>query len=130
MQHMIKCRDNDMFLPYSCLITHLMLLYDINLMGESSITLGWNNFFGEKTMKKMNIFEVNGVWQLGRPNDEHEQEHEDIPLPKEHVAVGHPQPEIPHDSTMLTQIWRGIQNIQENINTIHTRLDQIEDTLH
>jgi len=76
-------------------------------MGESSITLGWNNFFGEKTMKKMNIFEVNGVWQLGRPNDEHEQEHEDIPLPKEHVAVGHPQPEIPHDSTMLTQIWGG-----------------------
>jgi len=81
-------------------------------------------------MKKMNIFEVNGVWQLGRPDDEHEQEHEDVPLPQEHVAGGHPQPEIPYDSTMLTQIWRGIQNIQENINTIHTRLDQIEDTLH
>ena len=79
-------------------------------------------------MKKMNIFEVNGVWQLGRPNDEHEQEHEDIPLP--HVAGGPPQPQIPHDSAMLTQIWEGIQNMQENINTIHTRLDRIEDTLH
>jgi len=50
----------------------------------------------------------------GRPNDEHEQEYEDIPLsqehvasgqPQEHVAWGHPQLEIPHDSTMLTQIW-------------------------
>jgi len=56
-------------------------------------------------MKKMNIFEVNSVWQLGRSDDEHEQEHEDIPLPQEHVAGGHPQPEIPHDSMMLTQIW-------------------------
>jgi len=79
MQHMIKCRDNDMPLPYGCLITRLMLLYGMKLMGKSSITLGWNNFFGKKTMKKMNIFEINGVWQLGRPNDEHEQEHEDMP---------------------------------------------------
>jgi len=82
-----------------------MLLYDMNLVGESSITLGWNNFFENKTMEKMNIFEVNGVWQLGRFDDEHAQEHEDIPLPQEHVASGHPQPEISHDSTMLTQIW-------------------------
>jgi len=127
---MIKCRDNDMPLPYDCLITHLMLLYGINLMGESLITLGWNNFFGEKTMKKMNIFEVNGVWQLERLDNEHEQEHKDIPLPQEHVARSHPQPEIPHDSAMLTQIWVGIQNIQENINTVHTHLDRIKDTLH
>jgi len=28
----------------------------------------------------MSIFEVNGVWQLGRFDDEHEQEHENIPL--------------------------------------------------
>ena len=46
-------------------------------------------------MKKMNIFEVNGVWQLGRPEDEHEQEYEDIPLPQEHVVGGHPQLETP-----------------------------------
>jgi len=51
-------------------------------------------------------------------------------LPQEHVAGDHPQPEIPHDSAKLTQIWEGIQNIQENINTIHTRFDRIEDTLH
>ena len=78
----------------------------------------------------MNIFESNDVWQLGRFDDEHEQEHEDIPLLQEHVAGGHPQPEIPHDSAMLIQIWGGIQNMQENINTIHTRLDRIEDALH
>jgi len=57
-------------------------------------------------MKKMNIFEVNGMLQLGRPDDEHEQKHEDILLPQEHVAGGHPQPEITHDLAMLTQIWR------------------------
>jgi len=27
MQHMIKCRDNDMPISYGCLITHLMLLW-------------------------------------------------------------------------------------------------------
>ena len=53
----------------------------------------------------MNIFKVNGVWQLGRPDNEHEQEDKDILLPQEHVAGGHPQPEILHDSAMLTQIW-------------------------
>ena len=35
----------------------------------------------------MQHIDVNGVWQLGRPNDEHEQEHEDISLPQEHVNV-------------------------------------------
>jgi len=34
----------------------------------------------------MQHIDVNGVWQLGRPNDEHEQEHEDISLPQEHVT--------------------------------------------
>ena len=67
----------------------------------------------------MNIFEVNGVWQLGRPDDEHEQEHEDIPLP--HVAGGHPQPEIPHDSAMLTQIW-GEFKICRKISTLSTHV--------
>jgi len=82
MQHMITCREHDMSLPYSCLTTHLMLLYDMNLTGESSITLGWNNFLEKITMKKINIFEVNGVWQFGRPRDEQEQEHKDIPYHK------------------------------------------------
>jgi len=43
----------------------------------------------------MNIFEVNGMWQLGRLDDDHEQE-EGIPLPQKHVAGDHPQLEIPH----------------------------------
>jgi len=30
--------------------------------------------------------------------------HKDIPLPQEHVAGDHPQPEISHDLAMLTQI--------------------------
>ena len=41
----------------------------------------------------MNIFEVNGVWQVERPNEEHE---------KEHAAGNHPQTVIPQGSAMLT----------------------------
>ena len=49
------------------------------------------------------------MWQLGRSDEEHEQEHEDIPLPQEHVAGGHPQSEIPHDAMMLRQMGGGFK---------------------
>ena len=62
---MIKCRDNNMSLHYESFIKHLIMLYDINFMVESTIILGWNKNFRKKVMKKLNIFEVNGVWQLG-----------------------------------------------------------------
>jgi len=52
----------------------------------------------------MNIFKVNGVWQLGKPGDEHEQEHEDIPSPQEHVTDDLPQPKIPHNSDVNTNL--------------------------
>jgi len=61
------------------------------------------------------------VWQLGRLGYEHEQEHEDIQLPQEHVAGGHPQLEIPHDSTMLTQIW-GEFKIYRKISILSTHI--------
>jgi len=85
-------------------------------------------------MKKMNIFKVNGVWQLGRPDNEHEQEDKDILLPQEHVAGGHPQPEILHDSAMLTQIWGNSKIYRESMSSmgldINTRVSQIKDRLH
>jgi len=36
-------------------------VYGLDLMNESSIMLGWNHHFKKKTMKKLNIFSVNGV---------------------------------------------------------------------
>lgn len=41
-------------------------------------------------MKKLNISQVNGVWHLGRPNNQDEEEEEDLPLPEDHVEGGQP----------------------------------------
>jgi len=38
----------------------------------------------------MNIFDLNGVLQLERFDNKHEQEDEEIPLPQEHLAGSHP----------------------------------------
>jgi len=104
MQYMIKCNDNNMPLPYGSFITHIMMLYGINLINKASIMLRWNNNFGKKTMKTLNIFEVNVIWQLGRLDNDHEERDKDLPLPKQHVEGGQLETSISHDVHMLTQI--------------------------
>jgi len=39
--------------------------------------LGWNHYFGKKNMTKLNIFLLNGVWQLGRPQQDDEEDDEE-----------------------------------------------------
>jgi len=62
MQHMVKCRDNNMSLPYVMLISQFIIACEINLSLESCMNLGWCHFFGKKSMKKLNIHLVHGVW--------------------------------------------------------------------
>jgi len=50
------------------------------------------------------IFKVNGIWQLGRPDEVDKEDDEDLPLSEEHVQDNQPQLAIPHDTQMLTQI--------------------------
>jgi len=45
-------------------------------------------------MTKLNIFQVNGVWQLCRPYQSHEEDDEEDQLPEEHVEGGQPEPTI------------------------------------
>jgi len=60
-------------------------------------------------MRKLNIFRVNGVWQLDRPDQTDKEDDKDIKLAQEYVQGGQPQPAIPHQTKMLTQIWGRIQ---------------------
>jgi len=41
-------------------------------------------------MTKLNIFQVNGVWQLGRPHQANEEDDEEDQLPQEDVQGGQP----------------------------------------
>ncbi|KAL2324137.1 hypothetical protein Fmac_023195 [Flemingia macrophylla] len=109
MEHMLKCINNNMSLPYALLVTHIMSHY------------------------------VNGVWQHGtvhRDDDENAHD-EDQPMPEDHVADIRQQSHVQHDSQMLSQIWTVIQGLQEGLNnlnitvntgfnTVHSRIDDLE----
>ena len=55
-------------------------------------------------MTKLSIFQVNGVWQLGRPQVEDEGDDEEDQLLEQHLQGAQPQPAIPSQTEMLTQI--------------------------
>ncbi|KAL2339779.1 hypothetical protein Fmac_007719 [Flemingia macrophylla] len=125
MEHMIKCRDNEMPLPYAILITHIMSHYGVDLSIDAAIDLGWQHYFYKKILKKLNVVNVNGVWQHGRINQDHGQnaEDEDQPMPEEHVADIGPQPTLQYDPQMLSQIWSGIQGLQEGLNNLNINVN-------
>jgi len=58
---MIKCRDNNMPLPYDILIKRIMAHYDVDLSINASVELGWSHYFDQKTLNKLNIVQVNSV---------------------------------------------------------------------
>jgi len=76
-------------------------------------------------MTKLNIFQVNGVWQLGRPHQAGKEDDEEDQLAQEDVQDGQPEPTIPNQTELLTQILTKI----ENMNIWFDMMDQIEDTL-
>jgi len=53
-------------------------------------------------MRKLNIFQVNGVWKLGRLDQADEKDDEDLELTQEDVQGGQLQPAIPRQAEMLT----------------------------
>jgi len=77
-------------------------------------------------MRKLNIFQVNGVWQLGRPDQENEEDDKYLELAQEDVQGGQPQPVIPHQAKILTQIFGGIQYIQESMRTMNTHFNRVD----
>ena len=111
-----------MSLPYANLITRILQVYGFDFSNEQAIMLGWNNYFGKKSMTKLNIFQVNGIWQLGRPHHAHQEDDEENELPAQDVEGDQPEEANPTQREMLTQILSGIQNL-------NTRMDRIEDTL-
>jgi len=56
MQHIIKYWDNNMPLSYGILITRILQVYGFDLSNEQAIMIGWNHYFGKKSMIKLNIF--------------------------------------------------------------------------
>jgi len=99
MQHIIKCPDNKMPLQYANLITRILQVYGFDLSNEQAIMLGWNHYFGKKSMTKLNILQVNDIWQLGRPHHAHEENDEEDELSVQDVEGG--QGSKPHSKGIV-----------------------------
>jgi len=80
-------------------------------------------------MTKLNIFQVNGVWQLGKPHQADEENDEEDQLAQEDVQGGQLKPAIPNQTELLTQILIGIQNMNTQFDKVDQMMDRIEDTL-
>jgi len=77
-------------------------------------------------MTKLNIFQVNSVWQLGRLDQANEKDEQDLQLAQEDVQGGQPESVIPNQTELLTQIWVEMQNMQESMRNINTRIDMVD----
>ena len=87
-------------------------MYGFDLSNEQTTMLGWNHYFGKKSMTKLNIFQFNDIWQLGRPQRANEEDDEG----------GQPEEENPTQREWLKQILSGIEKM-------NTRMDRMEVTL-
>ncbi|KAL2343350.1 hypothetical protein Fmac_004635 [Flemingia macrophylla] len=61
----------------------------------------------------------------GRVNQDHGQnaEDEDQPMPEDHVSDMGPQPTVQYDPQMLSQIWSGIQGLQEGLHNLNINVN-------
>ena len=73
-------------------------------------------------MTKLNIFQVNGIWQLDRPQHANEEDDEEDELPPQDGEGGQPEEENPTQRELLNQILSGIEKM-------NTRMDRMEVTL-
>jgi len=80
-------------------------------------------------MTKLNIFQVNGVWQLGRPHHAQEEDDEEDELSTQDVEGDRPQPAIPSRTEMLTQIWTGMQDMRESMRNVNIRFDRLDERM-
>jgi len=53
MQHMVKCRDNNMPFSYIILITRIIHLFNVDLSVETCVHLGGHTFFSEKNITQI-----------------------------------------------------------------------------
>ncbi|WVY92080.1 hypothetical protein V8G54_037594 [Vigna mungo] len=103
MQHMLKCKAGDAPLPYD---------------GDASTHIGTKYHFSIHSLKRLNIVNVNGVWQHDVGNDEEEQtQHDDNPV--------QPPPDLSNPN-MMTQIWEGVQDLQHRMQGMEQMQGQVQ----
>ncbi|KAL2574946.1 hypothetical protein AAZX31_17G239300 [Glycine max] len=121
-QHMKKCKVNGMPLPYGLLITKIMEFHRIHLGAENESLPGWSNRFNQKSLKKLKVIQVDGVWQHSDQNMsmpmEHGEEDGDSESAEKPQGSQPQAPQVTPDSDMLNQFFSSIQGLQDGLNRL------------
>jgi len=118
MQHMLKCKASDTPLPYGILITQIMQYCGMDVSADARTTIGKRHHFSTSSLKRLNIINVDGVWQHDRAvNDDEVQGQPQNPLHGEdgmqpdHSIGNHEEPPFQLQSHMLNRVWDGVQDL-------------------
>ncbi|WVZ15112.1 hypothetical protein V8G54_012678 [Vigna mungo] len=125
MQHMLKCKASDTPLPYGVLITQIMQYCGVHVDGDATSHIRPRHHFSINSLKRLNIVNVNGVWQHDDGDDEEEEQ------PQQHHNPVQPPPEYSNPN-MMNQIWEGVQDLQQRMQGMEQmqgRVQRIEDNL-
>jgi len=68
--HILSSRANNFsqLLHLEILITWIMAHYNMDLSINAFVQLRWSYYFDRKILNKLNVIQVNGVWQHGMVN--------------------------------------------------------------
>jgi len=72
MQHMLKCKASDTPLRYGILITQIMQYSGVDFSPNTNTIIRKKQHFSTHSLKRLNIVNVNGVWQHDRANNDDE----------------------------------------------------------
>jgi len=110
MQTMLRSKGGDAPLPYGILITRIMQYSGVDLSVDASTTIGLRQQFSTNSLKKLNIVNVNGVWQHAHAN-EHDQVQGQPESPFHEVQH---EPQIHPNAEVLNQIWGSLGHANYN----------------
>ncbi|WVZ08324.1 hypothetical protein V8G54_021670 [Vigna mungo] len=122
MQHMLKCKVGYTPLPYCVLITQIMQYSGVNLEADVSTQIRSKVHFSTNYLKRLNIVNVNGVWQHDVDDDEDNDQPQHHSPQHEHPVQPPPYPSNPN---MMTQMWEGIQDLQHRMKDMEQIQGQI-----
>ncbi|WVZ23377.1 hypothetical protein V8G54_001921 [Vigna mungo] len=116
---------DDTLLPYGVLITQIMQYCEVHVDADTSTHIGTIHHFSFNSLKRLNIVNVNGVWQHDFDDDDDKEQ------PHHHENPVQPPPYLSNPN-MMTQMSKGVQDLQQRMQgmeQMQVRIQRIEDNL-
>ncbi|QCE00247.1 hypothetical protein DEO72_LG7g1535 [Vigna unguiculata] len=133
------CKASDTPLPYGVLITQIMQYSGVDFSLDANTTIGKRQHFSTRSLKRLNIVYVDGVWQHDRVNNDDEGQPQPQNVVHDHPVQGtnhfdgdFEDPPLHSNSEIIHQMWDGVQDLQnrmQGIEDMQGHVQRIEDNL-